>query len=204
MSAPANIATTDPKPSRRTWVRTSGERRVRGETGERQREDGRRQVGCAQSANGRVSDAHRRGGQRDDRPALPECPTEGHSDRGDRRAGEQQGLARRCDHQPLTTRSRLHGNGQAAPSERARQEADESEHRCADRKAFGTGDREGGEHDVAGHVGREDMSEAQKCDGVDETGRCRQEQKRGYEQVRSRRMPRGVHHVLNPRPTAAR
>ena len=34
-----------------------------------------------------------------------------------------------------------------------------------------------------GHVGREDVSEAQKGDGVDETGRCRQEQQRGWKQV---------------------
>ena len=72
-----------PDPSYRTRVRSSRERRLRGETGQCQREDRRRQVGCAQSANGCVAHSHRRRGQRDDRPALRERSGDGHSDRGD-------------------------------------------------------------------------------------------------------------------------
>jgi len=52
----------------------------------------------------------------------------------------------------------------------------QGEQRGAERKARGAGEREAGEHHVAGHVGDEDPAQPQDADGIDQASgqHCRE------------------------------
>jgi hypothetical protein len=167
----------------RTRVRPAGERRVGGEAGERQREHGRGQVGRTQTPNGGVAQTHGGGSERDHRPPLPEGTVDRQPDRRHCGACEQECLATRGSHEPLTRRARFHRPRETPTAERTPEETTEREDRGADREPGRARDRERQEHHVAGHVRGEDTAQAEKAHRVDETRGDRQQEERRRKRV---------------------
>ncbi len=146
----------------------------------RERQDGGREVGDGELAHGGVAHAHRDGDQRDHRVGGERADPDGGERGEDGGAAEQPRLERERDAE--VAGGGCGESGDEAPAgARAEEEGGKRDERGEHGQPAGVGEPEAEQHDVAGHVGGEDVAKAEVADGVDEPGGNGQREQRGRE-----------------------
>jgi len=170
------------QPARDPRAGRAGQRAVRRDARDRQRQHGGGQVGHGQLARGAVLHAHGGGKHHDQR--VPQARGYRRSgQRGhDHRGGEQDRLDPRGDaEQPLAAAGQL--TAEAPRDQCADRETGDRDDRGQRGEPARAGQREGQEDHVAGHVGHEDVTEEQVAERVDQAGNRGQPDQQRREQT---------------------